>query len=541
MNAQNRAFDQPPPNAFGIGGAKKLQVLAVEVFVALAMAVSFFFLVRTCFISGDPINRYIFTSASKSLYRLDQPLMGSHWNGRLGGLLLSGALADFSLDNPRAALEQDTERLASAFAFYHAFWVFLLFVAIIFALQDALLVNLGIFAGLMYDFSPISGPYFYPWDTPAMFFFTIAVLFFERRRLWLMTATICLGCFFKETVLVCALLLLFAEKWPRGKRIVAFGGIFLLYAGGKQLLLDGLHLQSTMASVGDATSLSWVFSPTIVAGDFLANLRVIFSPTLNSVLFANAGTLVAVLALCWQKRWLPCMTVIIAYLAGLMLVPLSPPGVTEVRVFMQILPLSVILLSEWRNALSAGSAEESRSAVGTRAWGMRGTFSLLVPMTLLVAAVCIPLMAWRYAVIAGSENAYVRQLNLARAAMKTGNLIDALDHEEKALALNPDSVEALNNVAWLRAAAPDPGLRNGDEAVRLAQRACELTRKQEAVPLCTLSAAYAETGRFDDAISAAKAAIELAQGRGQTNIVEKTMQFLQLYQAHQPYREQTKQ
>ena len=73
-----------------------------------------------------------------------------------------------------------------------------------------------------------------------------------------------------------------------------------------------------------------------------------------------------------------------------------------------------------------------------------------------------------------------------------------------ALALEPESPGFLNNLAWLLATCPEPGLRDGAEAVQLANRACDLTQSRRAVMVGTLAAAYAEAGRFDQAVATAE-------------------------------------
>ena len=257
------------------------------------------------------------------------------------------------------------------------------------------------------------------------------------------------------------------------------------------------------------------------------------------MLFANAGTLLAVLVLGWRRRYLPYMAVIAAYVATMFF--LAPaPGISEVRDFMQILPLSIILLSDWRMRLFQPDEAAGAVAAGAARWATRGTVSLLPPVMIALIIASVGAVAWRYCVTAKNVNAYTRHLDMARAAMKNGDTAGAVDHEEQALTFNANSLEALNNLAWLRATAPDAGLRNGAEAVRLAKQACELTRHQEPVPLSTLAAAYGEAGQFDDAIATAQTAIAIAQERGETNFVEKMKQCLQLYTAHKPYRQEVK-
>jgi Flp pilus assembly protein TadD len=118
-----------------------------------------------------------------------------------------------------------------------------------------------------------------------------------------------------------------------------------------------------------------------------------------------------------------------------------------------------------------------------------------------------------------------------------GNISAAIDHFRAALATRPDFPEALNNLAWLLATEADPKLRSGPEAVRLAQRACELTQQREPSPVTTLSAAYAEAGQFPKAIATVQKARDLAVAAGQTNMVKQDEALLILYQSGNPYRE----
>ncbi len=80
----------------------------------------------------------------------------------------------------------------------------------------------------------------------------------------------------------------------------------------------------------------------------------------------------------------------------------------------------------------------------------------------------------------------------------------------KRLADKPDDAAACRELALLLATHPEADLRDGKKAVELATRACKLTSDKSAADLDALAAAYAEAGRFDDAVRSAKKAIELA-------------------------------
>jgi Flp pilus assembly protein TadD len=115
--------------------------------------------------------------------------------------------------------------------------------------------------------------------------------------------------------------------------------------------------------------------------------------------------------------------------------------------------------------------------------------------------------------------------------------VQAVNHYHQALTLKPDMVEALNNLAWILAASPSDALRNGAEAVRLAERACELSQRREPVLLGTLAAAYAEAGRFGEAVTTAEKARDLATAGGLKDVAAKNSDLLELYRAGRPYRE----
>ena len=67
----------------------------------------------------------------------------------------------------------------------------------------------------------------------------------------------------------------------------------------------------------------------------------------------------------------------------------------------------------------------------------------------------------------------------------------------------------------------------------LAERACKLTDYKEAIFVGTLAAAYAEAGRFPEAVSSAEKARSLALAAGQKEIAQKNEELLELYRAGQ--------
>jgi Flp pilus assembly protein TadD len=124
--------------------------------------------------------------------------------------------------------------------------------------------------------------------------------------------------------------------------------------------------------------------------------------------------------------------------------------------------------------------------------------------------------------------------NLGLALLQTGRTDEATVHFQKALQLEPDDPAIQNNLAWVFAACPQASLRNGARAVQLAQRANDLAGGRNPVYLHTLAAAFAETGRFGDAMNAAQKAMELARATGQQDLAARLNEELKRYQAGLP-------
>jgi tetratricopeptide (TPR) repeat protein len=125
--------------------------------------------------------------------------------------------------------------------------------------------------------------------------------------------------------------------------------------------------------------------------------------------------------------------------------------------------------------------------------------------------------------------------NLALAYKKLGRSGEAIAEYREAIRLNPNQTEAINNLAWTLATDPNPQFRNGAEAVQLATRVCELTRYQHPLALATIAAAYAEIGRFNEAVSFAEQALQVAGSTG-SPIAGRLQTMLANFRSGQPYR-----
>ncbi len=129
------------------------------------------------------------------------------------------------------------------------------------------------------------------------------------------------------------------------------------------------------------------------------------------------------------------------------------------------------------------------------------------------------------------------RLDLAQIFFQTGNARPAVAEYRRVLSLNPDLPEPLNNLAWLLATAADDTVRNGAEAVQYADHACHLTSFKQSRMISTLAAAYAEAGRFSEAVSMAEMAIQMQTANGETQLAAINGQLLALYRAGMAYHE----
>ncbi len=126
---------------------------------------------------------------------------------------------------------------------------------------------------------------------------------------------------------------------------------------------------------------------------------------------------------------------------------------------------------------------------------------------------------------------------IGQALMGLGRAKEATKHYRRALELRGDWPEVLNDLAWILATHEDPELRNGAEALRLAERACQLQNYKVPAVLDTLAAAYAEAGHFDQAVQTAQRALQLALVTGKVVLAKNIQNRLELYRAKRPYRE----
>jgi hypothetical protein len=126
-------------------------------------------------------------------------------------------------------------------------------------------------------------------------------------------------------------------------------------------------------------------------------------------------------------------------------------------------------------------------------------------------------------------------LDRATRLAEQGNLAQAVAQYRLVLKAHPNLVVALNNLAWLLATSPDATVRNGPEAVQCAEKACRLTRYCVPRLVGTLAAAYAETGRFPEAVATARKAC--ARAGDEPALLKRNRELLEMYRKGQAFHE----
>ena len=117
--------------------------------------------------------------------------------------------------------------------------------------------------------------------------------------------------------------------------------------------------------------------------------------------------------------------------------------------------------------------------------------------------------------------------------LNDGRQKEAIADYEESLKLNPNNSGVLNNLAWVLSTSPHKELRDGQRAIKLATKACELTNYKQAHILSTLAASYAETGDFKTARKWSAQSIEIADD----TLKDQLRKELASYEKEKPWRE----
>ncbi len=126
----------------------------------------------------------------------------------------------------------------------------------------------------------------------------------------------------------------------------------------------------------------------------------------------------------------------------------------------------------------------------------------------------------------------------AFALVAAGQPREAVSEFREILRQDPENPRALNALAWIEATHVDAAIRKGKEAVELARKAAAQQKTDVATVLDTLAAAYAEAGRFKEAVETARRAKKAAEPIPNHDALLRGIDArLKLYESGKPYRD----
>ena len=145
--------------------------------------------------------------------------------------------------------------------------------------------------------------------------------------------------------------------------------------------------------------------------------------------------------------------------------------------------------------------------------------------------------ASRYRQLLAREPANVAALrSLAHALQLGGHAREALAVLAEAWHHEPHNVSVAGPLAWQLATSPDVTLRDGPRALQIVQQAIEAAGPNPTL-LQALAAAYAECGRFDEAVTTAEQVLQMARQAGRVHEARWIEEQLALYRRNLPFRE----
>lgn len=142
----------------------------------------------------------------------------------------------------------------------------------------------------------------------------------------------------------------------------------------------------------------------------------------------------------------------------------------------------------------------------------------------------------------GNEDSWQAHRLRGEVLLGQGEHLEAVRSYEKALSLLPQEIASevrsslLNNLSWVLATSPEDDVRDGERALELGLKACELTEYKAAHILSTLAAAYAEKGNFEKAIEFSEKAVNLGREENSEQL-EQLENELKNYKDGKPWRE----
>jgi len=330
------------------------------------------------------------------------------------------------------------------------------------------------------------------------------------------------------------------EKWP----------LFLVTILGSVVTIAAQRSGGAVASLAEVGILGRLANAAVSCVVYLRRFLwpsdlAVFYPHLGDRLapWAVPGAvllLLAISAAAWQQRvrrpyflvgWL-WFLVTLAPVSGI--VQVGSQAMADRYMYLPLIGLAIAIT--WGASDGLGRRPGGRVALGILGVGL---------VAAQIAATSAQLVHWRNSealfrrALAVTERNHVAHSYLGAALLARGETEEAIAHWREALRLRADLLTVTNNLAWLLATTDDPRHRDPEGAVRLAERAAEMTEYGDPAVLDTLAAAYASARRFGDAGRAIDRAITLAE-RSDAAFAAELEGRRALYRRGRPYRERVR-
>jgi protein O-mannosyl-transferase len=125
--------------------------------------------------------------------------------------------------------------------------------------------------------------------------------------------------------------------------------------------------------------------------------------------------------------------------------------------------------------------------------------------------------------------------NLGIVLFQKGEVEEAIGYYQKALEINPQYIEARGNLAWALATSPQTPILKA-LAVKLAEQANQMTGGANPKALRILAAAYAQSGKFSEAVETAHRSLQLATKQNNAALLEALRTDIGFYENGLPCR-----
>ena len=125
---------------------------------------------------------------------------------------------------------------------------------------------------------------------------------------------------------------------------------------------------------------------------------------------------------------------------------------------------------------------------------------------------------------------------LADHLITDGRHAEAVTVLQQGLDLRPDAGNMAMTLARLLATSPSDEVRDGPRALDLAEHWVDVTNHRNVTALEVLAYAYAEVGRFDDAIATAQQLLTYARRNDEAQLADDIANRLELFRQGKPYR-----